>query len=498
MCLISATPCQARIIYVDANALGNDDGSSWEDSYNFLQDAILADATSGDQVWVAAGTYYPDQGGGRTPGDRTATFPLINGVAIKGGYAGVGGSDPNEHNIKLYETILSGDINTPDVNSGNSFHVVTGSGTDETAVLDGFTITGSNANGVGPQYDRGGGMYNNNSSPTVTNCTFIDNSADYGGGMWNIYDSNPTLTNCKFIGNSAVWGAAGINNYDSSPTLTNCKFIGNSTDQSGGGMANSGNSSIILQNCTFIDNSARSGGGIFNINLSDLITVINCTFIGNSAIYSGGGMWNYNSNVAVTNCTFIGNSAGRPGYYSGGGGMWNEYCSPTVTNCTFSNNSGQLGGGMFNLVGNPTVTNCILWYNSASVGSAIYNDGSSPIITYSNVQDTDPLFVDADGDYHLKPQVGRWDANSQSWVQDNVTSPCIDAGDPNSSIGWEPYPNGGRINMGAYGGTGEASKSYFGRPVCKKPIAGDVNGDCRVDFLDFRIMALHWLQDNNE
>jgi hypothetical protein len=63
------------------------------------------------------------------------------------------------------------------------------------------------------------------------------------------------------------------------------------------------------------------------------------------------------------------------------------------------------------------------------------------------------------GDYHLKSQAGRWDPAGQSWVPDEVTSPCIDAGDPNSPAGAEPEPNGGRVNMGAYGGTGEASKS---------------------------------------
>jgi len=61
-----------------------------------------------------------------------------------------------------------------------------------------------------------------------------------------------------------------------------------------------------------------------------------------------------------------------------------------------------------------------------------------------------------------------------------------------SPIGLEPFPNGGRINMGAYGGTAEASKSYFGAPVCETIVAGDINGDCRVDFADFGIMVSHW------
>jgi len=60
-------------------------------------------------------------------------------------------------------------------------------------------------------------------------------------------------------------------------------------------------------------------------------------------------------------------------------------------------------------------------------------------------------------------------------------------------IGREPYPNGGIINMGAYGGTAEASKSYFGKPPCEIIVAGDINGDCEVNFKDFAIMGLHWL-----
>ncbi|UCG49101.1 MAG: hypothetical protein JSU94_04830, partial [Phycisphaerales bacterium] len=100
------------------------------------------------------------------------------------------------------------------------------------------------------------------------------------------------------------------------------------------------------------------------------------------------------------------------------------------------------------------------------------------------------------GDYHLKSQAGRYDPNTQRWLSDDVTSPCIDAGDPMSPIGHEPFPNGGIVNMGAYGGTAEASKSYFGEPPCETIVAGDINGDCIVDFKDFRLIALHWLAEN--
>jgi len=110
----------------------------------------------------------------------------------------------------------------------------------------------------------------------------------------------------------------------------------------------------------------------------------------------------------------------------------------------------------------------------------------------------DPLFADPNNNnYHLKSQAGRWDAKEGRWTIDEVTSPCIDAGDPMTAIGREPFPNGGRINMGAYSGTAEASKSYFGKPPCEIIVAGDINGDCAVNFLDFRLVALHWLTNNN-
>jgi hypothetical protein len=108
----------------------------------------------------------------------------------------------------------------------------------------------------------------------------------------------------------------------------------------------------------------------------------------------------------------------------------------------------------------------------------------------------DPLLVDPNGDdYHLKSHGGRWDADHQNWVLDDVTSPCIDAVDPASPVGGEPFPSGGKINMGAYGGTPEASKSYFGQPLCETVISGDINGDCKVDFRDLAIMAMSWLED---
>ena len=192
-------------------------------------------------------------------------------------------------------------------------------------------------------------------------------------------------------------------------------------------------------------------------------TITNCTIAGNVNADMGGGIYLVSdSSPTLTNCTIINNSASIAG-----GGMYNQDSSPTLTNCTFSGNSGSYyGGGMYCNGGSPTLTNCILW---GDIPDEILIFGSAPVITYCNIQngftgegniDADPLFVDiANGDYHLKSQAGRWDANTQTWVVDDVTSPCIDAGDPSTPVGLEPLSNGGIINMGAYGGTAEASKS---------------------------------------
>ena len=106
----------------------------------------------------------------------------------------------------------------------------------------------------------------------------------------------------------------------------------------------------------------------------------------------------------------------------------------------------------------------------------------------------DPLFA-AGSDYHLRSAAGRYNPDTETWILDDVNSPCIDAGDPCDPIGVEPNPNGGRINMGAYGGTAEASKSPSGisEPICTNPPSMDTNNDCKIDFIDFAEFASQWM-----
>jgi CubicO group peptidase (beta-lactamase class C family) len=139
------------------------------------------------------------------------------------------------------------------------------------------------------------------------------------------------------------------------------------------------------------------------------------------------------------------------------------HSSPNIVNCTIVEN-----GQEAILNGRPIITNSILYFNVTNSDAAQISS-DLPLVTYSDVQggwpdegntDTDPLFADLDnGDYHLKSQAGRWNPTSQSWIVDDVISPCIDAGDPSTPVGLEPFPNNSIINIGAYGGTSEASKS---------------------------------------
>jgi hypothetical protein len=169
--------------------------------------------------------------------------------------------------------------------------------------------------------------------------------------------------------------------------------------------------------------------------------------------------------------------------------IW-EGAQASVVNNIITGNTGC--GGIYCLNGTAMPVRNDVWGNSCLLLPNADYVGCEPGETDISV---DPLYADPpNGDYHLKSQTGRWNLKTQSWIKDNVTSPCIDAGNPMSPIGLEPFPNGGRINMGAYGGTAEASKSYFGEPPCETIIAGDINGDCKVNFTDFEIMALHWLE----
>jgi len=260
---------------------------------------------------------------------------------------------------------------------------------------------------------------------------------------------------------------------------------------------------LAIDRCAFVGNHADKGGGLlvdgraFFTDLGLGPKLAHCLFTGNRARRGGALLCVAAYLQMLENCTFVSNSAEeRPALVAAG-----QRADPVP----------------FDL------THCIIRDGPAF----LWHDESARVtVRFSNVQggypgqgniDVDPLFVapgywgDADdpsvvvepdvpnvvwiaGDYHLQSQAGRWDEGEQAWMRDDATSRCIDAGSGAHSYGQEPFPNGGILNLGAYGGTEKASKSYFGEPLCDAPIAGDINGDCRVDSADLQLMAFNWLR----
>jgi predicted outer membrane repeat protein len=283
-------------IYVNINAVGANNGTNWADAYTDLQSA-LAEAVSGDTIYVAEGTYKPTSGY-----DRTISFELNSGVKLWGGYSGTG----DESRDPAFKTILSGDIGIPGDKSDNSYHVVKWIAVDYTAVteMDGFTITAGNANGP---WDDSSGYANSK-----------------GGGMY-IYEGSPALTNVIFSNNSAMYGGGGLYAQYGGSTLTDVTFSGNTTGIDGkGGAISLYASHPTLINVTISGNSAGIGGGISLDSNCEWTTLTHVTISGNTATTSGGGWYFYDdndnmpdSNPLVRNSILWGNTPNQADYPRG-------------------------------------------------------------------------------------------------------------------------------------------------------------------------------------
>jgi hypothetical protein len=230
------------------------------------------------------------------------------------------------------------------------------------------------------------------------------------------------------------------------------------------------------------------GGGIYCGTYDDASpTIRNCIITDNFAHFGGG---IHGGSPIITNCIFTNNEALV-------GAAIFTYGDAQIINCTIAGNEAapDWDGSAVELWGDSIIANSIVWGNypnqlfEYTSGIIIYNDiqGSWPGTGNINV---DPCFADPDAnDFHLQSAAGRWDPNSQSWVQDDVASPCIDAGNPGCPLGDEPSDaNNVRINMGAYGGTAEASKT----PGGWRSIA-DLTNDWAVDISDLGVFVSYWL-----
>ncbi|MBN1766846.1 MAG: hypothetical protein JW860_16450 [Sedimentisphaerales bacterium] len=231
--------------------------------------------------------------------------------------------------------------------------------------------------------------------------------------------SSSILNDCDFINNSYFDGPGGLTNHDGDMTLNNCNFYYNSGRR--GGMLNTGGIAI-LNNCIFKENVGDWGGGYANSS-GGQSTLLNCLFVNNSATV-GGAFRNIESDATLTNCTLFGNTAENVG------GIYNytSYSSITLTNSILWNNSDDTNG-----TGKDAQINS---QGTQDINYSCIMNLPEPLPGKGNIN-LDPLFVDTPGgDFHLQPY-----------------SPCIDAGDPASDFGLEPEPDGGRVNMGAYGNT---------------------------------------------
>ncbi|MCF8357958.1 MAG: T9SS type A sorting domain-containing protein [Prolixibacteraceae bacterium] len=437
------------IFYVNDNATGANNGISWANAYTSLQDAHSA-AISGDQIWIAAGTYKPGT-------SRFDHFSMKEGVKIYGGFHG------NENAVdertdfgyrEINETILSGNIGHRFNSKDDCFNVFFNDNITSAALLDGVTIKRGYAYGD-DTYCNGGGMFNKNSSPTLTNITFIENFArEHGGGMYNCKNSSPTLTNVTIDYSMANYGG-GMYNDKSSPTLINVNVNDNYTYSDGAGIYNN-NSSPNLINVTLHRNWANCGGGMYNENSSPNFK--NVTISDNVAYFFCGGIYNKNSSPSLFDVTINNNSETgiynensspnlndvsiRSNHDNGicnvnsspslinvaissnkGNGIYNDNSSPSLNNVTINSNHGS---GIFNVDSRPILTNVSIQNNSSRHGGGICNENSSPILNNVTISRNHAEFGGGMGNFNSSPTLNN----------------CIVYGNTSTFNGNEIYING--------------------------------------------------------
>jgi len=368
----------ATTYYVNPGATGDNSGTSWINGFTSLQSAINT-VNAGDILYVKAGTYFPDQQ--MIAGDnRSKAFYIDKNIKLYGGFNGTE-TTLAERNVNANPTILSGDFNGNDADGNgdgihdlgmeeNAYAVVVAYGLNTSSQMDGFTITGGNANGTASytlgtysiNTTSGAGINNIGSNLMLKNMRFINNSANFGAGMTNKGACFPTIENCEFLNNIASFGNSVHANDGSQITIANCTF----TSNKGSGVLSSLNSSMQkATNCTFTYNQGISGAVSYNFNYCSAV-FISCKMSNNTVSNSGGAIYNTTYSITTLYNTLVyKNSA----VY--GGAVYNVNNSYTNSiNCTYFGNNATTKGGAFYCTVSPDnmsmkMYNTIIYGNTA-------------------------------------------------------------------------------------------------------------------------------------
>lgn len=345
---------QAMIRYVTPTGAGAMNGSSWANAFpgNSLQNAITL-SIGGDEVWVAAGIYYTTTGT-----NRTISFSMKSNVAIYGSLTGTETAISQRNLTAGLTTTLSGEIGTPGI-SDNSYHTISNSNLNTSAILDGFVIRDANDDRAPTLTDGlGGGIYNDGANsgschPTIRNCIITNNRASFGAGVFNNgYNgggASPMLLNCVISTNTAITGGGGIDNFavlngSTIATLLNCIIHNNTAGQRAGGMycwgGNNGNANPTVINSVFLNNSAVDGGGVVSDRLNTSSgssgnsnpNFRNCIFWGNTASGTGPQFFNLGGATFVSTYTDIDMTGQSPPHIISGAGTGTMNTNPLFTN----------------------------------------------------------------------------------------------------------------------------------------------------------------------
>lgn len=441
--LIGFQSADGAVFMVDKDNLSGGDGASWDGAFNEAQFGVkVGEASSGDVFFVAEGIYRPSLDSEEASADRGASFVIPEGVSLYGGFSGVEDS-LDERNYRENPTILTGDLYLDDISDDrgvtvsadavigiNSIAVVTTKNV-ETAVLDGFVITGGDGR-------NGGGMVNVSSSVKVSNCTFRGNrAAGMGGAMLNqkgapeINDSlfswnrsgirtnggamanilsDPKIVSCTFEDNRTGTGSSvpkecvgnggAVYNGRGNPTLIGCSFRRNEAGAGGGAVYNQ-RCTPRIERCVFEGNrTSHNAGALRNESVGNEGMIVSCLFRDNSSVVEGGAIYNTGSDLILTDTTFLGNTVSADiddDDKGSGGALYNAKSSPVVVNCTFVENGAKNGGAIYNRVNSdPFLVNCTLKDNFASKnGGGMYSTSCSSSTSCALGQGSNPVVLNS-------------------------------------------------------------------------------------------------------